>query len=168
MSCVSATLAGIAQDCSTSKGGVAKVWIATEDPKPKVTDGKITQFEGGSVKFYAYNFKKNVSSMTSTLNIDPANGTNYVSTELILQFNKMETVKRMEMAGLAVNDMYAIVKDSNGKYWFLGYDEPVQATAGSGQTGTNKTDGNFYQISLSDESDSFPMEVDESIIPEDD
>lgn len=164
MACISQTLAGLAQDCDNSKGGVKKVWIATEDPKAKVTTGAISGFDN-DVEWYEYNFKKNTSSMTSTLNVDAANGINYVSTELVLQFNKMNTVKRTEMAGLAVNEMYVIVQDSNNMYWYLGMDEAVAATAGTSQTGTAKTDGNFYQITLSDESDSFPFEVLESALP---
>ena len=52
-----------------------------------------------------------------------------------------------------------IVKDNNGVYWFLGYDEPVNATAGGGQTGQAKTDANQYTITLTDESHELPYEV---------
>lgn len=34
MACVSQTLAGLIQDCENSKGGIKKVYIATENPKP--------------------------------------------------------------------------------------------------------------------------------------
>lgn len=164
MSCVSVTLSGLVQDCESSMGGIKKVWIATENPKPTVSDGAINGFEQ-TTDWYEYNFKKNTGSFTSTLNVDVANGINYVSTELILQFNKMTTTKRIEMTGLAVNDMWVIVLDSNNTYWYLGYDEPVTANAGTSQTGTAKTDGNFYQITLSDEADTFPYEVMEDALP---
>ena len=163
MAC-SQTLAGLVQDCDTSMGGIKKVWIATENPNPSTSDGAIVGFEQ-STTWYQYNFKKGTSSFTSTLNVDPANSINYVSTELILQFNKMTTTKRIEMAALAVNDMYVIVLDSNNTYWYLGMDEPVTASAGTSQTGTAKTDGNFYQVTLTDESDTFPYEVLETALP---
>lgn len=164
MSCVSYTLAGLAMDCETSKGGIKKVWIATEDPKPTVTDGVIKGFDN-TTDWYAYNFKKNTGSMTSTLNVDVANGVNYVSTEATMVFSKMNTIKRLEMQGLAVNDMWVIVLDANGIYWYLGYDEPVNSSAGSGETGTAKTDGNKYSITLLDESETFPYEVDKDSLP---
>lgn len=145
-------------------GGIKKVWIATTDPKPTVESGAINGFST-SATWYEYNFKKGTSSFTSTLNVDPTNGINYVSTELVLQFNKMNTVKRIEMTGLAVNDMFVIVLDSNNTYWYLGKDEAVTASAGTSQSGTAKTDGNFYQITLTDESDTFPYEVLESALP---
>lgn len=165
MACVSQTLAGLVQDCDTSKGGIRKVWISTVDPKPTLTTGAISKFEATGVTWFEYNFKKGTSSFTSTLNVDQANGINYVSTELVLQFNKMNTTKRLEMAGLAVNDMWIIVLDSNGIYWYLGYNEAVTATAGTSQSGTAKSDGNFYQITLTDESDTFPYEVLEEALP---
>lgn len=159
------TLTGLTQDCENSKGGIKKVWVTTDDPKAKVESGAINGFDNTSAAWHEYNFKKNTGSMTSTLNVDIANGINYVSTEVILQFNKMDTTKRIEMSALAVNDVYMIVLDSNGIYWYLGYDEPVTATAGTSQTGQNKTDGNFYNITLTDEAESFPFEVLESALP---
>ena len=55
-------------------------------------------------------------------------------------------------------------KDANGKYWFLGYEEFVSATAGTAETGVNRTDGNRYTITLTDYSSSYPYEVDPSIV----
>ena len=126
--------------------------------------GKIVNFDN-SVAWYEYNFKKNTGSFTSTLNVDPANGINFISTELTLQFNKMNTVKRVEMAALAVNEMYIIVQDCNNTYWYLGTDEPCVATSGTSQTGTSKQDGNYYQIVITDESKTWPMEVLTEAIP---
>lgn len=126
--------------------------------------GKVIRFDE-DVEWHEYNFKKNTSSFTSTLNVDAANGINFVSTELVLQFNKMQTVKRVEMAGLAVNDMWVCVLDCNNKWWFMGVDEPVNASTGSGQTGTAKSDGNFYQITLSNDSKTWLYEIDENAFP---
>lgn len=158
MSCSSAVLKGIINDCAKSKGGVTDVFIAPAGTfKPTVTDNAITS--GTTSGFKYYYFRKNTASMTSTLNIDETNGVNYWSTELAMTFTRMETVKRLEIATLAVQDVECIVRDSNGLYWFLGNENPVTANAGSGQTGQAKTDGNFYQITLVDESDELPYEI---------
>lgn len=164
MAC-SQTITGITKDCATSMGGIKKVWIATEDPKATATAGQIASFGNASATFCGFAFKKNVCSMTSTLNVDPANGINYVSTELVLQFNRMETTKRIEIQALSLNEMYVIVLDSNGKYWYLGYDEPVSASAGTSQTGAAKGDGNFYQITLTDEATEWPFEIASGELP---
>lgn len=166
-SCNSSTLAGLCRECDASKGGIKKAIAIIYDDVTgtTVTDGKISAIALRSgATAYEYNFRKNTGSMTSTLNVDPANGINYVSTELILQFTRMETQKRIEMSALAVNEMVFLVQDSNNHWWYLGKDQAVSATAGTGQTGTAAGDGNFYQITITDESDTFPFEVTEEAI----
>ena len=65
-------------------------------------------------------------------------------------FNRMETAKRVEISALAQNDLVVIVKYANGKYWLLGKDEAVNATAADGLTGTASADRNGYSITLQD------------------
>ena len=117
-----------------------------------------------AAKFKRYSFAKNTGSLTSNYNIDAASGVKYVTTDLLLQFNRMETAKRVEITALALGDLAIIVKDANGKYWYLGKDEPVNASAGDGQTGTARGDANRYTITLQDESQEMPYEVDSSIV----
>lgn len=168
MAC-SQLLNGIAADCQTNVGGVREVYIANygDVTTIEVDDSSnmiktITMAD--TAKFKKYAFKKNTSSMTSTLNVDPANGVNFVQTDLSLVFAKQETVKRMEIAKLSLGELRVIVLDANGKYWFLGQEEFVSATAGTAETGTNRQDGNRYTITLTDYSSSYPYEVDPTII----
>ena len=168
MAC-SQTLNGIAASCETNVGGVREVYISNYDDVTAVevdeTSNMIdTITMAASAKFKKYLFKKNTSSMTSTLNVDPANGVNFVQTDLTLVFAKQETAKRMEIAKLSLGELRVIVLDANGKYWFLGQEEFVSASAGTAETGTNRTDGNRYSITLTDYSSSYPYEVDPSII----
>lgn len=161
------TLSGIVKDCSPSMGGITEVLLANREDVSAVTanTGKITEITmASSAKFKKYTFARNTGSMTSTYTIDQASGVKYVTTDLLLQFNRMETAKRVEISALAVNDLVAIVKDANGIYWYLGYDEPVNASAGDGQTGTARGDANRYTITLQDNSTEMPMEVDPTIV----
>lgn len=161
------TLSGLVKDCSPSMGGITEVLLANREDVTDVTAeaGKVTQITMASTaKFKRYTFARNTGSMTSTYTIDQASGVRYVTTDLLLQFNRMETAKRVEISALAVNDLVAIVKDANGIYWYLGYDEPVNASAGDGQTGTARGDANRYTITLQDNSKEMPMEVDSTII----
>lgn len=160
-------LSGLVKDCSPSMGGITEVLLANREDVSAVTadTGKITEITMASTaKFKRYTFARNTGSMTSTYTIDQASGVRYVTTDLLLQFNRMETAKRVEISALAVNDLVAIVKDANGIYWYLGYDEPVNASAGDGQTGTARGDANRYTITLQDNSKEMPMEVDSTII----
>ena len=161
------TLSGLVKDCSPSMGGITEVLLANREDVSAVTadSGKVTEITmASSAKFKRYAFARNTGSMTSTYTIDQASGVKYVTTDLLLQFNRMETAKRVEISALAVNDLVAIVKDANGIYWYLGYDEPVNASAGDGQTGTARGDANRYTITLQDNSKEMPMEVDSTIV----
>ena len=160
MSCTSYTLKGITNDCSTSKGGIREIYIADwQKDIFTVGDsaGTVTALKS-ETQWYKYYIKKNTSSFTSTATIDLANGVNFVSTELALVFTKMETNKRIEMSALLLNDVAVLVIDANGKAWCLGKDNPVNATAGTAESGTAATDGNKYTLTLTDESDTFPFE----------
>ena len=162
------TLSGLVKDCSPSMGGITEVLLANREDVSAVTavSGKISEITmASSAKFKRYTFARNTGSMTSTYTIDQASGVKYVTTDLLLQFNRMETAKRVEISALAVNDLVAIVMDANGIYWYLGYDEPVNASAGDGQTGTARGDANRYTITLQDNSKEMPMEVDSTIVP---
>ena len=168
MAC-SQVLNGIAADCQTNVGGVREVYIANfSDVTAIEVDDSSNMIKtitmADTAKFKKYAFKKNTSSMTSTLNVDPANGINFVQTDLSLVFAKQETVKRMEIAKLSLGELRVIVLDANGKYWFLGQEEFVSATAGTAETGVNRTDGNKYTITLTDYSSSYPYEVTPTIV----
>lgn len=163
MSCVCSaqTLNGLCKDCEGSVGGIVTVYVASwSDVTALVSSGDIiTGITLASGKtFYEYQFRKNTGSMTSTLNVTD-DGNVYVSTELSLVFSKMETRKRIEMNALSVQDLAIVVKDANGKYWYLGETEPVNASAGEGATGTNRTDSNHYNITFTALSQNFPSEV---------
>lgn len=113
-----------------------------------------------TAKFKKYSFRRGSSSFTSTLNVDDTNGINYVQTDLALVFAKMDTPKRIEIAALSLGELVVIVKDCNGLYWYMGYNEAVQASAGGAQSGTARGDANNYTITLTDYSPSYLYEVD--------
>lgn len=173
MSCTQ-TLKGLSKDCAASMGGIKNAWIANfEDVvSVTVTDNQIATITMGDdgatppvpYKFKKYAFRRGTGNFASTLNVDAAAGVNYVSTEIVLQFSRMETAKRLEMAALALGELALIVEDSNGNFWYFGFDEPVSASAGDGQTGTARTDGNRYQITLQDNSQSWPYMIKDSSV----
>lgn len=161
------TLSGLVKDCAANMGGIVEVLIANhaDVSSVAVSDGMISTITmAQSAKFKRYNFAKNTGSLTSTYTLDPASGVKFVTSDLLLQFNRMETAKRVEITALALGDLAVICKDANGKYWYLGKDEPVNASAGDGQTGTARGDANRYTITLQDNSPEMPFEVDPDIV----
>ena len=160
-------LNGLARDCQPSMGGIVEALAINKEYINEMTaaDGIVTAIAlAAEEKFKAFHFARNTGSMTSTYTLDPATGVRYVTTDLVLQFNRMETAKRIEMTALAQNELVLIVKDANGKYWLLGKDEPVMATAGEGVTGTARSDRNGYSITLQDTSLEMPYEVSAEIV----
>lgn len=164
--------------CEANLGGIKNVWLANYEENVatvaesasgeganQILESAITAItlrdEGNG--FVKYPMRKNVASMTSTLN-NSTEGASYVTTELAMVFSKMETQKRIAIQALALGEAMAIVEDSNGKFWFLGKDAPLTATAGTGETGTAKADRNAYTVTLTDESLEFPHEVSKSVL----
>lgn len=157
------SLKGITLDCQPSLGGIKRVWITQYSDVKSVVVGEDNMIESitleGEAQWYEYQFRKATGSLTSTLNVDESAGVNYVSNELALVFTKMETAKRIEIAALSIGQLAVVVEDSNGHYWFLGKDDYVSASAGTGVTGTAKGDQNAYTLTLSTDSDSYPYEL---------
>lgn len=160
MDCSSITLGTITMDCTPSLGGIKRVWLTqyADGIAALSTEGdEIASLTlPASQEWHLYEFRKGTGSLTSTLTVDETAGTNYVTNELALVFTKMETTKRMEIAAMSIGHLCAVVEDSNGQYWFLGYDDYVSASAGTGVTGTAKGDQNAYTITLSTDSESYP------------
>ena len=152
---------GIALDCGTNLSGIKAIYLANDASVGNVTvsEEQITAIDASAGTFYEYIPAKNTGSLTKTLTKDESTGVMYYTNEVVAQFNKMETKKRTELSNIDRGQFKAIVLDSNGKYWFLGYDNYVSASAVTGQTGAGLDDGNFYTLTLTDISAELPYEV---------
>ena len=160
------TLTGIALDCGTNLSGIKAIYLANDasvgDPAPD--EGMIKTIDASAGTFKKYVPAKNTGSLTKTLTKDESTGVMYYTNEAVAQFNRMETAKRTEIANIDRGQFKAIVLDNNGKYWFLGKDNYVSATAVTGQTGAGLDDGNFYTLTLTDISAELPYEVKSEVI----
>ena len=161
MAC-SQTLTGLLNDCAASMGGIVEAYIANHADVASVTltSGQVTAITmETSKKFQKYTFARNTGSLSSNYQIDDANGSKFVQSDLVLQFNRLDSTKRVEISALAQGELAVIVKDANGEYWYLGLDAPVRASAGDGLTGTARADRNGYSITLQDNSLDLPANI---------
>lgn len=151
-----------------SFGGIKEVLIANYDDIASTTvdseTNLLTPTMVSGKKFAQYKLLKSTSGLTSTLNTSETTPP-YFTNEVTLQFMKMETAKRMEIMALMLSACVVIVLDANGKYWYLGKDNYVEASAGTATTGTASSDANHYELTLSDTSTELPFEVDATVIP---
>lgn len=165
---------GLNSVCDNGMGGIVEVAVTNWAPnlfiKQKDTPSSTNYtyvttdaVEGGkcgeSDVWYKFSFRRNTGSMSSTANVDEANGVRFIETELNLAFNRMDKVKRESMMELMKSPCACVVQDTNNNYWALGVDEPVVFTAGEGVTGTNRTDANQYTLTLTDISEEYPWPV---------
>lgn len=170
MSCTSIKLKELVRDCDANVGGIRRVWLAIyQDNSFKIgkdsgSDDDVVTGITTTEEWYKFEFRKGAGSMTSTLNVDQTTGLNYISTELALTFSRMESAKRASMAALAVAETVGIVEDANGNFWALGVDGPVQASAGTGETGSARGDANQYTITMTDESSSWPYSISKEVV----
>lgn len=157
------TLTGVPIGCDTSVGGINRVFIACYDDvsSKTISNGEITAItlKADAEGFKVYNFRPQTSNVDITSPTDQAAGTSYWQSEINLQFSRMETSKRIEIAALSLSGLVVIVEDNNGKYWYFGYDRPVYKTDGGGETGTALADFNGYTIQLTDYGNEPPYEV---------
>lgn len=162
MSCIQ-TLTGIASDCQSNRGGVKAVYaINTPDiASITVTAGAVTamtlaQDADGFVK---YAFRKGAANATISSDINDANGTKSFNTDLVVNFNHMETAKRTALMALSNSETMVVFEDNNNRKWILGRENPVTVTSLGGETGSAFADANQYSITLNDNSSELPLEV---------
>ena len=161
-SCTSYTLSGLQAQCKDSIGGVAKIWLSTvADASVSISDN-VADVSANSFK--VYNLRKGSASMTTNLTVNE-NAGDYWTTEVSMDFLKMETNKRLEMMAITMGETIAVVKDNNSKYWVVGVNNatgdlvPLTASAGVGETGTAKSDSNHYNVTLSVDTTELPYEI---------
>lgn len=165
------TLKSFTQDsCLGNIGGIKRVWLAEYDANDTIvmsadTDGNsfvsAVTFSDSAKTWNEFYLKKNSAQATSEYQVGDG-GSVFCQTTLELNFNRQDAAKRAAIQSLALNELFVIYEDANGYKWFLGKDNPVTLSAGGGETGTQKTDLNKYNVSLVDDSMELPYRVDDN------
>lgn len=164
MACT-ATIISIPFDCQTNLAGVDRFWLAAygdikfgkltepvSDPDPQKTVGGIIK-EAANVKsaqLIEFVPAKNTASITKTMTKNDSTGVKYWNNEIVAQFNRMDASKREALDNLDGSEVAGLVKDKNGIYWAIGYEQSATVTAATGQTGAAADDGNFYSVTITD------------------
>jgi len=151
MSCSLTT--GYALGCRDSIGGIKQIYIQAFNTTGSVNtngSGTVTGFSGYSASgFFEYDLTKATSSMTETMNASVENGTLFYTPEVTFTINKLQVAVRNALRLLAQNRLIVIVQDNNSRYWLLGADNGLEATAGTAVTGTAFGDRSGYEMTLS-------------------
>lgn len=164
-------ISGILSDCSTSKGGVlTSIFLNKSDGLTGISNSNYygnfsvdsSVITSDIVKIFEPN--RDTSSFTSTLNVDTTNGIKYVSTEIVLQFNRMSAAKRADLNNMLKGEWVVFIEDANKQWYCFGWKDfdVAVASSGTGQTGGSKSDGNYYQVTLTCETAMFPCPTDDN------
>ena len=156
--CTSYTLSGLNAGCKDSVGGVAKIWLADSASVTWTIDSNYIAVPSATSSFKVYNLRRGAASMTSTLTVND-NAGSYFTTEIAMNFLKMETAKRIEVMAMLMGQTTGIVKDNNGKYWAIGVEHALEGSAGTGETGTAASDANQYTVTISVDEAELPYEI---------
>lgn len=163
------TLANIARDCGSGKGGIkTKVYVTLRDNVDfaSITYGEATGEHNtitalplvSGAKWNVYEFGKNASSFTSEMQYDGTTGeASYCNNTLTLAFRKMDATKRLALSALLLSDVVVVFSDNNGENYFMGMEEPVSSTSAAFETGAARTDANSITIALNDATATFPL-----------
>ena len=166
-------LKSINLDCQNNPGGIKTVYIAaykdlegaTLRQSIKIND-RSGQIESISLNdelselMEVYAFKKNTSSVATTLNYDEESGARFYESEISLKFHKLDQNKFEAVQALANTDFFVIVQLGNSEWFIYGLDYPMAVESVTVNTGTAFTDFNGIEMTLKDSALSLPYRVD--------
>lgn len=183
MACNTRKLSEIVTSCGSNIPSIKKMWIGgydtvlhpsgityknttetDEDGNPIIESiQNITRrtSEGQSDPVYPwveFQFRKNTCSASSEMTVND-NGTHYFTNALNMVLAKQDTNKRLNIEAIASGDCMCIYLDGNNNYWVIGTDQPVNMTTVSATTGTAATDSNQYELVLSEDAPSMPIQL---------
>jgi len=146
--------AGYTLDCrNASLGGLKTLWILgdsgnTISSYTQGADDAVTTISGAGT-FYKFELVKQSSGWEEAIAVnDTAQSVSFTPT-LTLSFPKLTQELRNTFFELVKqNEIYAIILDTNGRYWLVGPENGLIASEGSLQSGTAFSDLNGFTLTL--------------------
>jgi hypothetical protein len=150
MACVSFS-GGIAKDCANNIGGLTKVYLTDFDNIASYAQagGTVSNIIMASASyFYEFEFNRNSATFTEDLLKSVEAGSALFEGTLTLTIPRRDVAKRNTLSLLTQRDLAAVIKDSNGLYWYLGAEEGMYLSESTSTSGTAKADGSNYVLTL--------------------
>lgn len=142
---------GYTLDCrNASTGGIKEIWILGGFSGASITnytqdaDGMITAVTGTSGStFYKFQLPKQSATFTEELGVNDASQAISFAPNITISLPKLDQSLRNVFFELTKqNEIYAIIRDNNNRYFAVGWINGLVVSAGSLQTGQNYTDLN--------------------------
>jgi hypothetical protein len=145
---------GVQLGCSDGIGGIKEIFIVggggsitglTYDATSAITGGTATS----GTTIYAFQVKRNTSSLTQNITKSYENGTVFYDQELKVVFYKYDQAKRDQVLILSQNDQLQIIAvDFLGTQYYLGQTNGMFLTSGALGTGTAYGDRNGMELTF--------------------
>ena len=157
---------GFARDCSDSTGGIEELYILERASVTAYTvaSHEVTAITDGGSTWRKYELKKEVGSIVATTTIDPANGTRFSEGTIAFSINKFSATKSNELKLMVLGQIVCIIKDNNGVYWGMGFQNFAEGQSLVANTGTTYGDRNGYDVSIMAKEPETPYEVDSTVV----
>jgi hypothetical protein len=124
---------GYSLGCRDGIGGIAEVYIGEWNGSSMTytlgVDSIIGTFSGATVSFYTFQQEIETASFTENGNFSIENGTSFYDSTLVITLHKMDAALRNKILLLGQGKWRIIVKSQNGKYFLMGYQNPVRVSA---------------------------------------
>ena len=147
---------GFTLGCRDNTGGIKNLYIlsGSVDTIETASEGLISAMTGSGV-FYKFELFRQTSDYTETITSTPENGTIFYEQSVNAIFFKLQSSTRNQMRVLAKNPNLKIVVETNngstdgvGEFFYLGQNNGLQLTGGTGATGTAFGDLNGYTLNF--------------------
>jgi len=148
--------AGYTLGCRDNTGGIKQIYILSGSVAGLTGEdaGLITDISGSGT-FYKYELTRQTGDYTETINASLENGTVFYEQVVNAPFHKMESSLRNQIKILAQNPALKIIVETNngedstsGKFFYLGQQNGLSLSGGSGATGTAFGDMNGYTLTF--------------------
>lgn len=139
---------GYTLDCRTaSVGGLKTIWIlgGAGNDISGWTENAINQITSvsGAGTFFKFELTKQGSSFTENITVNTTAQSVVFEPTLLINLPKFSQTLRNTFQDLvALNNVYAVVEDNNGRYWSYAFTNGGLVTAGGVQTGLAYSDLN--------------------------
>jgi hypothetical protein len=123
---------GYTLGCRDNIGGIQEVFIGEWNDNMTYTlgvDSIIGTFSGATVSFYTFQQEIETASFTENGVFSIENGTSFYEDTLTITLHKLEAALRNKILILGQGKWRVIIKDQRGKYWLMGYQNPVRVSA---------------------------------------
>ena len=147
---------GFTLGCRDNSGGIKNLYILSGSVSSitNASEGLINAMTG-SGEFFKFELFRQTSDYTETITSTPENGTIFYEQSVNAIFFKLQSATRNQMKVLAQNPNLKIIVETNngstdgvGKYFYLGQENGLQLTGGTGATGTAFGDLNGYTLNF--------------------